>query len=86
MRLHEANLGEIGKFADAISMFDEPLVEMGAPTRTSHAARSHPAPPMLEDGIDRAQLSGLLVGTGRFELPTPCSQSSTWLLRARTAV
>ncbi len=26
-------------------------------------------------GLDRAQPEGRFVGTGRFELPTPCSQS-----------
>jgi len=35
-----------------------------------------PRPATLEDGLDRAQSGGFSVGTGRFELPTPSSQST----------
>jgi len=61
--LHDTNLGEIGKFSDAFSLFDVPLVDMGAPTRASQVTHPHPAPVGL---IDVAEVAARLGATVRF--------------------
>jgi len=51
----------VGKFADAFSLFDAPLVNMGAPTRPSQVTQSHPAPVGLLDVADVAVRLGATV-------------------------
>jgi len=63
--VHDTNFGEIGNFADAFSLFDAPLVDMGVPARPSPATRSHPAPP--EVGLlNVAEVATRLGATDRF--------------------